>query len=127
MVTLNDTAHHNDTMTQHGSVQPQRSTNRSAQRTTINNGAQSGNIPNGITDYLWQNWQTMEERDPYGGTGSTDTPIKQYIWGSYIDECVQLTSYTILGPQSLPAGTYYLLQDLLYRAGGLDQFQRRHR
>jgi RHS repeat-associated protein len=88
-------------------------------RKTISNGGLSGNIPNETTDYLWLGNQVMEERDPFGGTGSTDTPIKQYIWGSYVDECVQLTSYTILGPQSLPAGTYYLLQDLLYRAVAL--------
>ncbi|MHB1865816.1 MAG: RHS repeat-associated core domain-containing protein, partial [Candidatus Saccharimonadales bacterium] len=30
-----------------------------------------------------------------------------------------LTTYTILGPQSLPAGAYYPLQDLLYRAVAL--------
>lgn len=39
--------------------------------------------------------------------------------GSPIDECVQLTTLAVLGPQSLPAGAYYLLQDLLYRAVAL--------
>jgi RHS repeat-associated protein len=80
------------------------------------NGGLSGNIPDETTDYLWQGWQTVEERNPFGGTGSTDTPVKQYIWGTYIDECIQITTYTILGPQNVPAGAYYLLQDLLYRA-----------
>ena len=61
----------------------------------------------------------MEERNPFGGSGLTDTPIKQYIWGTYIDECIQLTTLATLGPQSLPAGDYYLLQDLLYRAVAL--------
>ncbi len=88
-------------------------------RKTISNGGLAGNIPNETTDNLWQGWQTVEERDPFGGTGSTDTSIKQYIWGSYIDECIQLTTYTILGTQSLAAGAYYLLQDLLFRAVAL--------
>ena len=80
---------------------------------------ENGNIPNGTTDSLWQGWQTMEERNPFGGSGSTDTPIKQYVWGTYIDECIQLNLLVAAGPQSLPAGAYYLLQDLLYRAVAL--------
>ena len=77
---------------------------------------ENGNIPNGTTDYIWLGWQTMEERNPFGGSGSTDTPIKQYVWGQYIDECVQLNLLQAAGPQSLPAGNYYLLQDTLYRS-----------
>ena len=88
-------------------------------RKTILNGGLTGNIPTGTTDYIWQGWQCVEERNPFGGTGSADTPIRQYIWGTYVDECIQLATYTILGPQSLPAGAYYLLQDLLYRAVAL--------
>ena len=80
---------------------------------------ENGNIPNGTTDSLWQGWQTMEERNPFGGSGSTDTPIKQYVWGTYIDECIQLNLLVAAGPQSLPAGAYYLLPDLLYRAVAL--------
>ena len=76
----------------------------------------SGLVP---TDYLYLGNQCIEERNPVGGSGSTDTPIRQYIWGTYIDECIQLTTLTTLGPQSLPAGAYYLLQDLLYRAVAL--------
>ena len=53
------------------------------------------------------------------GSGSTDTPTKQYIWGTYIDECIQLNLLVAAGPQSVPAGAYYLLQDLLYRAVAL--------
>ncbi len=53
------------------------------------------------------------------GSGSTDTPIRQYVWGAYIDECVQLNLLVAAGPQSVPAGAYYLLQDLLYRAAAL--------
>jgi RHS repeat-associated protein len=88
-------------------------------RKTVTNGGLTGSVPNGTTDYIWQGWQTVEERNPFAGTGSTDTSIKQYIWGSYVDECIQLTTYTILGSQSLPAGAYYLLQDLLFRAVAL--------
>jgi RHS repeat-associated protein len=86
---------------------------------TINNGGLPGNIPNGTTDCIWFGWQAMEERNLFGGTGSTDTPIRQYVWGTYIDECIQLTTLATLGPQSLPAGYYYLLQDTLYRAMAL--------
>ncbi len=88
-------------------------------RKTISNGGTPGNIPNGTTDYVWQGWQVAEERNPLGGSGGTDTPIRQYIWGTYLDECIQLTTLTTLGPQNVPAGTYYLLQDLLYRAVAL--------
>ena len=82
-------------------------------RKTISNGGLAGNIPDGTTDYLWQGWQTMEERN------AGNSPVKQYVWGQYIDECVQLTTYVTLGPQNLPAGAYYLLQDLLYRGVAL--------
>ncbi len=71
------------------------------------------------TNYLYLGNQCVEERNPAGGSGSTDTPIRQYVWGTYIDECIQLTTLEPLGPQSLPAGAYYLLQDLLYRAVAL--------
>jgi len=82
-------------------------------RKTITNGGLSGNIPDGTTDYVWSGWQVVEERD------YSNAPIRQYVWGTYIDELVQITTLATLGPQSLPAGTYYLLQDLLYRAVAL--------
>ena len=88
-------------------------------RKYIGNGGATGNIPDGTIDYVWLGNQVMEERNPFGGSGSTDTPIKQYIWGTYIDECIQLTTLATLGPQNVPAGSYYLLQDLLYRAMAL--------
>jgi len=88
-------------------------------RKTISNGGLTGNVPNGTTDCIWFGWQCIEERNPFGGTGSTDTPIRQYVWGTYIDECIQITTLATLGPQSLPAGAYYLLQDTLYRAVAL--------
>jgi RHS repeat-associated protein len=81
--------------------------------------ASDNNIPNGTTDACWFGWQTMEERNPYGGSGSTDTPTKQYVWGRYIDECVQINLLVTAGPQSLPTGYYYPLQDTLYRTMAL--------
>ena len=88
-------------------------------RKTISNGGLTGSVPNGTTDYIYMGNQAMEDRNPFGGSGSTDTPIRQYVWGTYIDECIQLNTLTVLGPQNLPAGAYYLLQDLLYRAVAL--------
>jgi RHS repeat-associated protein len=88
-------------------------------RKTVTNGGLAGNIPNGTTDSCWFGWQTMEERNPYGGTGGTDTPLKQYIWGSYIDECLQLNLLAVAGPQQLAVGVYYPLQDTLYRTMAL--------
>ncbi len=114
-------------------------------RKTISNGGFGGGIANGTTDCIYLGNQVMEERNPFGGTGSTDTPIRQYIWGTYpgaaartgasaptgfrpqiwrfgglnIDECIQLTTLATLGGGNLAPGTYYLLQDLLYRAVAL--------
>ena len=96
-------------------------------------------LPDGTSDYIWQGSQVIEERN------SSNAAIRQYVWGTYpgaaaltgppaqtgfrpqntglgslnVDECVQLTTLTTLGPQSLPAGAYYLLQDLPYRAVAL--------
>jgi RHS repeat-associated protein len=63
---------------------------------------------------LAQHAGCVEER-----TAGTATPLRQYVWGNDIDECIQLTTYAAMGPQNLPAGAYYLLQDLLYRAAAL--------
>jgi len=82
-------------------------------RRTVTNGGITGNIPNGETDYIYMGGRVVEERN------SSDAPIRQYVWGTYIDECIQLTTLVVLGPQSLPTGAYYLLQDLLYRAVAL--------
>ncbi len=82
-------------------------------RKTISNGGLTGNIPDGTTDYIWSGWQCIEERN------SSNAPIRQYVWGSYIDECIELTTFVALGSQSLEPGSYYLLQDLLYRAVAL--------
>ena len=85
-------------------------------RKTVTNGGLAGNIPNGTTDSCWFGWQTMEERNPSGGT---DTPTKQYVWGNYIDECLQLNLLAVAGPQQLAVGVYYPLQDTLYRTMAL--------
>ncbi len=82
-------------------------------RKTVTNGGLTGNIPNGTTDYVWSGWQVIEERN------SSNSPIRQYSWGTYIDECIQLTTFVVSGSQNLERGSYYLLQDLLYRAVAL--------
>ncbi len=88
-------------------------------RKTVTNGGLAGDIPNGTTDSCWFGWQTIEERNPFGGSGSTDTPMKQYVWGTYVDECVQINLLVTAGSQSLPTGYYYPLQDTLYRTVAL--------
>ncbi len=125
MVALNEHFHNNDTTTRSvgrkGEFAPSDgAANRGASESSVAsvaenyfNGGLTGNIPNGTTDYIWAGWQCMEERN------SSDAPIRQYIWGTYVDELIQLTTLVPLGPQSLPAGAYYLLQDFLYRAVAL--------
>ncbi len=82
-------------------------------RETVTNGGLTGNIPDGAVDYIYMGRQVVEERD------SSNAPIRQYIWGTYIDECIELTTFVALGSQNLAPGSYYLLQDLLYRAVAL--------
>jgi len=83
-------------------------------RKTISNGGLSGDIPDGIIDYLYDRAQSVEERD-----GSDDSLIRQFVWGRYIDEAVQMKTFITLGGGSLAAGTYFPLQDLLYRTTAL--------
>lgn len=78
----------------------------------ISNGGLSGTIPNGPTDFIYNSdWQCIEERN------SVDATQKQYIWGIYIDECIQLN--LLIAINGKPAGDYYPLQDMLYRATAL--------
>ena len=130
MVALNEQFHHNcaksrgsyrrkDGSGRHGKSPTAAVSSVNSVACNHTNGGLTGNIPNGTTDYIWQGWQTVEERSPFGGSGSTDTPTKQYVWGTYIDECIQLNLLVAAGPQSVPVGAYYLLQDLLYRAVAL--------
>jgi RHS repeat-associated protein len=87
-------------------------------RKTVSNGGLSGTIPNGTTDCLYSGWRCVEERNPFGGGGSTDTPTMQYIWGIYLDELLQQFNIAALNNFSANSALYPL-QDLLYRTTGL--------
>ncbi len=69
------------------------------------NGGLTGNIPNGTTDYIWQGWKTVEERNPLGGSGRTDTPTKQYAWGTYPRHC---GAHSAIGLDGISAGKCWL-------------------
>jgi RHS repeat-associated protein len=86
---------------------------RRAGKVVSNGGLPNLAVLNGITRFLYDGQQCVEERD---GTGVT---TKQYSWGQYIDELVQMKTYASSGPQPLAAGVYYLLSDLLYRSVAL--------
>jgi RHS repeat-associated protein len=77
----------------------------------VTNGGLSGNIPNGTTHYLYTGWQCLEECDGFG------SPLKQYVWGIYIDELLQQRLLTTINNHG--AGDYYPLSDLLYRTTAL--------
>ena len=72
------------------------------------------NIPAGTTDFIYSEWRRVEERNPFAGDGSTDTPTKEYIWGRYFDECVQQYNFPAIDNFSGNIALYPL-QDLLYR------------
>ncbi len=78
---------------------------------TVSNGGLSGTIPNGTTDFIYSGWRRVEERQTISGT---DTPTKQYIWGIYLDECLQQYNYVALNGFGADE-ELYPLQDLLYR------------
>jgi hypothetical protein len=40
---------------------------------------------------------------------------RQFIWGRYVDELIQMKTVNT-GTQPLPPGVYYLCSDLLYRS-----------
>jgi hypothetical protein len=77
----------------------------------VTNGGLSGNIPNGTTHYLYTAWQCVEECDGFG------SPLKQYVWGIYIDELLQQRLLTTINNHG--AGDYFPLSDLLYRTTAL--------
>ena len=87
-------------------------------RKTVSNGGLSGTIPNGTTDCVYSGWRCVEERNPFGGGGSTDTPTSQYIWGIYLDKCLQQRLLVALDNFAANSDLYPL-QDLLYRTTGL--------
>ncbi len=81
-------------------------------------GGLTGDIPAGTTDCIYAGWRCVEERNPFGGGGSTDTPTAQYVWGIYLDECLQ--QRLIVGINDFANNSFlYPLQDLLYRTTGL--------
>ena len=71
------------------------------------NGGLNSDTPAGTIDYLYDGIQCIEERD------DSDDPIRQYVWGQYVDELIQ--------QRDIDGGNvdYYLLSDLLYRAAAL--------
>jgi RHS repeat-associated protein len=82
----------------------------------VSNGGLSGSVANGTTRYLYDQNQCVEELSI---DGSTLTTTRQFIWGQYVDELIQLKTYASTGSQPLAAGVYYLLSDLLYRSAAL--------
>jgi RHS repeat-associated protein len=82
-------------------------------RKVITNGGITGTLPNGTTDYLYDQNQCVEERD------GSNSHAKQYVWGVYIDELIQQKTYATTGGGGLAAGAYYPLQDLHYRVMAL--------
>jgi RHS repeat-associated protein len=79
----------------------------------VSNGGITGTVSNGTTRYLYDSDQCIEELDD---TGST---TRQFVWGQYIDELVQMKTDVDTGSQPLSPGDYYLLSDLLYRSAAL--------
>jgi RHS repeat-associated protein len=82
-------------------------------RKVITNGGIIGTLPNGTTDYLYDQNQCVEERD------GSNSHTKQFIWGIYIDELIQQKTYATTGGGGLAAGEYYPLQDPHYRVMAL--------
>jgi RHS repeat-associated protein len=87
-------------------------------RKTVSNGGLPGDIPNGTTDCIYLGWRCMEDRNPFGGEGSMDTALMQYLWGIYLDELIQVLPLMAVNgfAANLPL---YPMQDLLYRTTGL--------
>jgi RHS repeat-associated protein len=81
-------------------------------RKVVSNGGLSGTIPNGTTDFIYNAaWQCVEERD-----GSNNV-FKQYVWGRYIDELLQMKTATTINGNA--AGEYYPLCEILYNMTAL--------
>ncbi|MCG8586121.1 MAG: RHS repeat-associated core domain-containing protein, partial [Pirellulales bacterium] len=80
-------------------------------RKVISNGGVTGTVTNGTTDFVYSGVQLVEERD------GSNNPDKQYVWGPYVNELVQLKD-DISGT---PAD-YFALCDTLYRSIALTNF-----
>jgi hypothetical protein len=81
----------------------------------VSNGGLTGTIANNTYRYIGNQQQIVEELF----VGGSATTLRQFIWGQYIDELVQMKTYANTGIQPLAAGVYYLLSDLLYRSVAL--------
>jgi RHS repeat-associated protein len=79
-------------------------------RKVVTNGGLTGTVANSTFRYTYNNQQIAEELD---GSNST---TRQFVWGQYIDELIQMKTHVSTGSQPLAAGTHYLLSDLLYRS-----------
>jgi RHS repeat-associated protein len=73
----------------------------------------TGPAANAMYRYLYDGQQIVEELL----LRFTTTTLRQFVWGQYIDELIQLKAYG--DTLRLPAGNYYPLQDLLYRTTAL--------
>jgi RHS repeat-associated protein len=81
-------------------------------RKVVSNGGLSGTIPNGTTDFIYNSdWQCVEERD------GSNSVFKQYVWGRYIDELLQMKTATVINGNA--AGEYYPLCEILYNMTAL--------
>jgi len=82
----------------------------------VSNSGLSGMVANGTIRYLYDQNQCLEELSV---AGLALTTTRQFIWGQYIDELIQLKTYVSTGSQPLPASVYYLLSDQLWRSATL--------
>jgi len=78
----------------------------------VTNGGIVGTIADATYRYLFDGQQIVEELLDSSGSYST---LRQFAWGRYIDELIQLYVPSTTTTPPLTAGTYYPLQDLLYR------------
>jgi RHS repeat-associated protein len=78
-------------------------------RKIVTNSGITGTVANITYTYYYDNQQIVEELTTDNST------LRQFVWGQYIDELTQLKTYGSTGTQPLAAGTYYPLQDMLYR------------
>ncbi len=79
----------------------------------VTNGGISGSIAHATYRYIYDGNQIVEEL-----TG-TNVALRQFVWGQYIDELIQLKVPTTTTTPPLTAGVYFPLQDLLYRTTAL--------
>jgi YD repeat-containing protein len=82
----------------------------------VTNEGVTGTVANNTYRYTYDNLQIVEELEE---SDDSYTTSRQFIWGPYIDELIQMKTYVDTGIQPLPAGTYYLTSDLLYRSTAL--------